>query len=277
MLEKSEIKQEYIEEDHLEIVDDLNQVAHCFSSNQHVKIENVEYNCEKQENFVDVSISNGSTNIKQELEEEDPLGLADDSKQEGRYNCDKCEKSFTRKSDLTRHIQSVHDKIRYNCNQCNKSFSEKGTLQKHIKSAHEKVRYNCKKCDKSFSRKTYLKAHIQAEHENVRYNCDKCEKSFSQKTDLNRHIKSVHENVRYNCDKCDKRFSQKGKLNRHIESVHENFQYNSNGSTNIKLEVEDEDPFLYVDGLKQEVLDTETSEDISCKHTKLRWPRLDRH
>ena len=104
MLEKSEIKQEYIEEDHLEIVDDLNQVAHCFSSNQHVKIENVEYNCEKQENFVDVSISNGSSNIKQELEEEDPLGLADDSKQEGRYNCDKCEKSFSTILFLTERI-----------------------------------------------------------------------------------------------------------------------------------------------------------------------------
>ena len=179
MLEKSEIKQEYIEEDHLEIVDDLNQVAHCFSSNQHVKIENVEYNCEKQENFVDVSISNGSTNIKQELEEEDPLGLADDSKQEGGYNCDKCEKSFTRKSDLTRHIQSVHDKIRYNCNQCAKSFSERGTLKRHIKSAHENVRYNCDKCDKSFAQNGDLNRHIKFVHEILRYNCDLCKQSFS--------------------------------------------------------------------------------------------------
>ena len=177
----SDIKQEYIEDDLLEIVDELKQEfeeteeTNCFSLNQHVKTEN----CQKQENFVDVSIDVGSTNIKQELEEEDPLGLADDSKQEVRYNCDKCEKSFTRKSDLTRHIQSVHDKIRYNCNQCAKSFSERGTLKRHIKSAHENVRYNCDKCDKSFAQNGDLNRHIKFVHEILRYNCDLCKQSFS--------------------------------------------------------------------------------------------------
>ena len=51
----NEIKQEYIEEDYLEIEHDFKQEdeeAHCSSFNQHIKIENVQYNCQKQENFV---------------------------------------------------------------------------------------------------------------------------------------------------------------------------------------------------------------------------------
>ena len=56
----SDIKQEYIEDDDLlEIIDNLKQEdeeAPCSSLSQHVKTENVQYNCQKQENFVDVSI-----------------------------------------------------------------------------------------------------------------------------------------------------------------------------------------------------------------------------
>ena len=57
----NDIKQECNEEDHLEIENDLKQEdegAQCSSLNQHVKIEDVQYNCQKKENFVDVSLSN---------------------------------------------------------------------------------------------------------------------------------------------------------------------------------------------------------------------------
>lgn len=63
--------------------------APCSSLSQHVKTENVQYNCQKQENFVDVSIEMGSTNIKQELEEEDPLGLENLSKGRPARNSEK--------------------------------------------------------------------------------------------------------------------------------------------------------------------------------------------
>ena len=168
------------QEDVLEIVDNLKQEdegAQCSSSlNQSVKIENEQYNSQKHENFVNVSLSDvvGSTNIKQEVEEEDPLRLVD---------------------DLKEHIKSVHENVRYNCDKCGKSYSQKGTLTKHIQSVHEHIRYKCDKCDKTFSLKTVLKAHIQSVHDNFRYKCEKCDKNFTRKDNLNFHMKHIHETI----------------------------------------------------------------------------------
>ena len=144
-----------------------------------------------------------------------------------RYNCDRCEKSYSCKNHLDRHIKSVHENVRYNCDLCDKSFSAKTPLNRHIKSVHENVRYNCDLCDKSCSQKADLKAHIKSVHENVRYNCHDCEKSFSLKHDLKRHITSIHKNNRHQCQKCHKSFSQKADLKAHIKIFHENVQYNS--------------------------------------------------
>ena len=81
-----------------------------------------------------------------------------------KHSCDRCEKSFSQKSDLSKHIKSVHLIVQYNCDQCEKSFSRKGVLKEHIKSVHGNVRYNCDKCDKSFSSKGYLNHHFERVH-----------------------------------------------------------------------------------------------------------------
>ena len=113
-------------------------------------------------------------------------------------------------------------KVPYNCGKCDKSFSNKSNLKVHIDSVHKKVRYNCEKCEKNFGRKENLKKHIQSVHLNYRpHKCDKCDKSFIMRTYLENHVKSAHENVRYNCDKCDKSFSWKNVLKLHIKNVHQ--------------------------------------------------------
>ena len=231
-----EIKQE-CKDDLLEVVDNLKQEepteqtkeAICLSAKETDSMFQPfqsEYKCE---NIVIVSDYAQSTdiNIKQECKEEDPLSIPDvlDLKQEVQstetckettnkhQNCDKCNKSFTKKDHLKTHIQSIHENVRYNCDKCDKSFTHKSSLRTHIRSAHKNVQ--CDKCNKNFSDIGNLKKHIQSVHENIRYNCDKCNKSFSLKGTLTKHIQSVHQNVRYNCDKCDKSFLQKGYLNRH--------------------------------------------------------------
>ena len=114
-----------------------------------------------------------------------------------RYNCDKCDENFSRKSELTEHINRVHEKIRYNCNQCEKSFSHKGTLKTHIESVHEDVQYNCDKCEKSFYRESYLKRHIKRLHEkrfvtDKAIECAECGKPFECNADYKKHYYGVH-------------------------------------------------------------------------------------
>ena len=36
---------------------------------------------------------------------------------EGRFNCEQCESSFTKKGSLMLHIQSKHEGVKYACNQ----------------------------------------------------------------------------------------------------------------------------------------------------------------
>ena len=60
----------------------------------------------------------------------------------------------------------LEDKKSFDCDFCDKNFSFKGNLNKHIKSVHEgKKPFKCKVCDKCFSVKCNLNSHIESVHE----------------------------------------------------------------------------------------------------------------
>ena len=51
------------------------------------------------------------------------------------YICNVCDKVFSYKQYLNKHIESAHEgKKPFNCNVCNEVFSEKGHLNQHIES-----------------------------------------------------------------------------------------------------------------------------------------------
>ena len=59
-----------------------------------------------------------------------------------KYTCTECDKQFSNKYNLTRHIQSIHKQVKYKytCADCNKQFSEKFNLKQHIQSVHRHYR-----------------------------------------------------------------------------------------------------------------------------------------
>ena len=69
-----------------------------------------------------------------------------------KHQCNKCEKSYTYKTDLTQHLKIVHDgKPDFQCDQCNKIVSRKKALELHKINAHGPgLIHECDKCDKSY-------------------------------------------------------------------------------------------------------------------------------
>ena len=87
------------------------------------------------------------------------------------FACDLCALPFTHKNQLFKHRQRIHGIIKedpetylLNCIYCPKSYSKKTHLEEHINSVHFGVRYFCNKCDKQFTRARYLKTHDKNVH-----------------------------------------------------------------------------------------------------------------
>ena len=142
-----------------------------------------------------------------------------------KFDCDQCDKQFSNRDSLTRHIQSVHFNVKFDCDQCDKQFSFRKSLIRHIQSEHLGVKFDCVQCGKEFTEKSKLRRHIQSVHEGTKFYCDKCDKPFSTRSILVRHIQSVHSGIKHNCDQCEKQFTQRKSLKQHIERVHEGIKY----------------------------------------------------
>ena len=106
----------------------------------------------------------------------------------------------------------------YQCDICNKRFSRKYGLKSHISRVHEKNKlYKCPICEKNFSDNSYLKTHSASVHEGKRpYQCPICKATFTQRPHMNTHMKSFHNGSRTlknsasnDCKPCFISFSKK--------------------------------------------------------------------
>jgi len=52
------------------------------------------------------------------------------------FYCDNCEKQFTQKRHLNRHIQSIHEGIKYDCDLCDYQASRQDQLKTHLQTKH---------------------------------------------------------------------------------------------------------------------------------------------
>ena len=83
------------------------------------------------------------------------------------YQCQNCEKMYSRPLMLREHRNAVHEKLKpYQCRVCEKAFGFTSGLHIHIKAVHKKLRpHQCQLCTASFGRKAGLKIHTISVHE----------------------------------------------------------------------------------------------------------------
>lgn len=140
--------------------------------------------------------------------------------EEGIFDCDQCQRQFTKMNSLKTHIQSIHEGVKYACDQCEYQATYQKNLIRHVQSKHEGVKYSCHKCDYQASFKSGLAYHVLSKHEGVKYACNQCDFQATQQSALKLHIQSMHEGIKYACSQCDYQATQRGHLKTHIQSKH---------------------------------------------------------
>ena len=153
------------------------------------------------------------------------------------HKCEICEKIFTRKDSLQKHLSQVHSEKRYNCSMCPASFAQSYKLKKHSEkhqvhpstSSHKRQRN--KTCRREYQGKDCHSNPVSRgqnqKDESPDYSSTgaggskegiedlKTRQTRSRKRrQLNKGISS------FKCDICHKRFDKQGNLNRHVSDVH---------------------------------------------------------
>ena len=154
------------------------------------------------------------------------------------HECNSCELTFDRLSQLNIHVTSAHDQFKnFKCkktkkssecdyDKCGKSFSHPSALKVHIDSVHKKIKkFKCESCDRNFSQFGILKTHSKKIHNKIinrtSYECDTCKENFETQSILKSHVTKNHDRFKnFKCDTCEKHFSQSTDLSLHISSFH---------------------------------------------------------
>ncbi|XP_072766934.1 uncharacterized protein [Anoplolepis gracilipes] len=145
-----------------------------------------------------------------------------------KYLCDICPKKFYRREHLKIHV-AKHNMIKpYKCTRCTKRFIKEEQLNNHL-SKHDRVfkknketdsskRFLCEICSKSFTQSTTLVAHLRAHNGIKPYVCEVCSRPFTTNAYLKMHMRTHTQERPYICQYCSRAFARADTLANHLTS-----------------------------------------------------------
>lgn len=145
-----------------------------------------------------------------------------------KYLCDICPKKFYRREHLKIHV-AKHNMIKpYKCTRCTKRFIKEDQLTNHLskhdrpfkknKETDSSKRFLCEICSKSFTQSTTLIAHLRAHNGIKPYVCEVCSRPFTTNAYLKMHMRTHTQERPYICQYCSRAFARADTLANHLTS-----------------------------------------------------------
>ena len=175
------------------------------------------------------------------------------------FKCENCDRMYTTKINLNRHLKTVHwkDSTSFKCKICSEELKSTHYLKVHVRTYHEfkSKDHICEICNKSFYTKTEVARHNIVSH-SPQVQCDKCLKFLNQSS-LKNHLKDVHsKNDPYPCMQCGSQLKSRLQLKRHVKYVHNPKSFRCNECDKM---------FAKKCGLKTHVKDIHLRVTYQCK------------
>lgn len=135
-----------------------------------------------------------------------------------RPQCNKCQKTFNRETQLTRHILECSKNDDEDTEEEDGTRSASGQSDGESATSTRSRKYGCKTCSKVFYTPSHLKIHMRIHSGERPYTCSDCSKTFNNNGALTKH-KRIHSGEKpFKCPECpDRSFALKGTLNRHMK------------------------------------------------------------
>ena len=106
------------------------------------------------------------------------------------FKSDSCEKSFLRKTDLTKHML-LHRPKQFICGDCGASFRHKQALDVHGRLHCGDWPHSCPQCGQTFTDSSTLKGHLIIHTDTKAHVCSVCRKAYKYLKTLKQHMR-VH-------------------------------------------------------------------------------------
>lgn len=159
------------------------------NSNQHLMVEHMQPNISptkssvslsqnQPETFKDISVMWHTRNLQKP------------------HHCPFCIKSFSKRSQLTKHIRTHTGETPHKCRYCGTGFANPSNLTRHIRTHTGEKPYQCPICKKAFGNSSNMKEHLKTHSKTSLYKCKYCRKKFSIFHTYRMHLKSHYKFLR---------------------------------------------------------------------------------